>query len=66
MLSMFERPSWNIVKHLLEGTTHLSRGLLRQQRAKQLIRTKWLRIINWNPGLRLGEEDDIKKQLAGQ
>ena len=66
MLSMFERPSWNIVKHPPEGTSHLSRGLLRQHRAKPLIRTKRLRIINWNPGLLLVEEDDIEKQLAGQ
>ena len=36
----------------------------RQQRAKPLIRTKRLRIINWNPGLRLGEQEEMDQAIS--
>ena len=67
MCSMFERPSRNIVKHLLEGTTHLLKSITSTAACQNRSSVqKSLSIYNWNPGPRRRKEGATEKQVAGK
>ena len=63
--SMFERPSWNIVKHQFEGRTHLLKNISSTAACLAVHPVqKRLSIYNWNPEPRRGEEGAIEKQIT--